>query len=160
MTVVPSSSPATPAKTTLSVIAFGLLPLLLLYGFTISVIGHHFAFDFHTFWTAGRKVLDGHSPYPSPDVVARAHSATGEYEFFVYLPPFLLALLPLAALPFAVAAGLYTAVLVACVLAIPALLGVRDWRCYGVALAAIPMLSAFRLGSVTPILALAVAIAW
>jgi hypothetical protein len=148
------------AKTVLSVIAFALLPVLLVCGFTLGVLGNHFAFDFHTFWVASRDTLHGRSPYPAPEGIARAHSGTGEYEFFVYPPPFVLALAPLAALPFALAAGLYTGLLLGCVLAVPALLGVRDWRCYGIALAAIPTLSALRLGTVTPILALALALAW
>jgi len=93
-------------------------------------------------------------------MIAHAHSATGDYEYFVYPPPFVIALLPFAALPFAVASGLYIAALLVCVAAVLALLEVRDWRCYGVAFATIPTLSAFRLGAVTPLLMLLAALAW
>jgi alpha-1,2-mannosyltransferase len=147
-------------KRVLSIIAFALLPIVLLCAFTLGVVGNHFAFDFHTFWIAARDVLHGRSPYPAPETIDRTHLHTGAFEFFVYPPPFVVALAPLAVLPFGVAAGLFVVLLVASILAVPALLGVRDWRCYGVALAAIPMLSAFRLGAVTPLLALALALAW
>jgi alpha-1,2-mannosyltransferase len=149
-----------PARTIFSLLLFGLLPLLLVCEFTIALVGHRFAFDFRTFWEAARAVTSGHSPYPSPDTIAHAHSATGDYEYFVYPPPFVIALLPFAALPFAVASGLYTAALLVCVAAVLGLLEVRDWRCYGVAFATIPVLSALRLGTVTPLLMLLAAAAW
>jgi alpha-1,2-mannosyltransferase len=149
-----------PTKTTFSLLLFGVVPLMLVYGFTIALVGHRFAFDFRTFWDAARAVKSGHSPYPTPSMIAHAHSAIGDYEFFVYPPPFVIALLPIGALPFAVAASLYAAALLVCVAAVLALLEVRDWRCYGVAFATIPILSAFRLGAVTPFLMLLAAAAW
>jgi hypothetical protein len=149
-----------PARTTFSLLFLGLLPILLVYEFTIALVGHRFAFDFHTFWQAARAVTAGHSPYPTPGTILHAHPAAGDYEYFVYPPPFVIALLPFAALPFGVAAGLYTLALVVSVAAALALLDVRDWRCYGVAFAVIPVLSAFRLGAVTPLLMLLAAAAW
>jgi hypothetical protein len=68
-----------PARTVSALLLFGLVPLALVYGFTIAVIGDHYAFDFHTFWKAGRLALDGRSPYPTSAQIARAHSATGKY---------------------------------------------------------------------------------
>jgi alpha-1,2-mannosyltransferase len=134
--------------------------MLLLGVFTLGVVGHRFAFDFHTYWSSTRAVLDGRSPYPRPSTIATAHSNTGDYEFFVYPPPFALALTPLAAMPFAVAAALYTVFLLACVAGALRVLGVEDWRCYGVAFAIVPVLSSLRLGEITPILLLLVALAW
>jgi alpha-1,2-mannosyltransferase len=145
---------------TFSILLFGLVPLLLIAVFTLGAIGKHYAFDFRTFWEAARAVTAGHSPYPAPSTIASSHPAAGDYEYFVYPPPFVLALLPLGTLPFAVAAGIYTVVLLACVVATLAVLDVRDWRCYGVAFAAVPVLSALRLGAVTPLLMLLVALAW
>ena len=156
----PPAAGRDPLRTTFSALAFGLLPLLLLGGFVIGAIGHRFAFDFHTFWDAARTVAKGHSPYPSPATVAHAHPADGDYEYFVYPPPFVLGVLPLAALPFGLAAAVWTVALVGCIVATLWILDVRDWRCYGLAFAAVPMLSALRLGAVTPLLMLLAALAW
>lgn len=149
-----------PARSALDLTAFLALPLLLVGVFTVGVIGHQFAFDFHTFWNAARNVLDGRTPYPRSAAIANVHSTSADYEFFVYPPPFVLALAPLAALPFAVAAALYTIGLLGCVIVALRLLGVTDWRCYGLAFATVPVLSSLRLGEVTPILLLFVAVAW
>jgi hypothetical protein len=50
--------------------------------------------------------------------------------------------------------------LVAVALSIPAVLGVRDWRCYGIVLLWPPVISAIQTGNVTLWLALASALAW
>jgi hypothetical protein len=149
-----------PARSPLDLTAFLALPLLLVGVFTVGVIGHQFAFDFHTFWNAARNVLDGRSPYPRSAAIANAHSTSADYEFFVYPPPFVLALAPLAVLPFVVAAALYTIGLLGCVIVALRLLEVEDWRCYGLTFATVPVLSSLRLGEVTPILLLFVALAW
>jgi hypothetical protein len=138
----------------------GVLPVALVCAFTVGVIGDHYAFDFHTFWTSTRKVLHGSSPYPSPALVAHAHPTDGAFEYFVYPPPFVLAMLPFAVLPFAAAAALYTLALLASIAGALWILGVRDWRCYGIAFASIPTLSGLRLGAVTPLLVFLAALAW
>jgi alpha-1,2-mannosyltransferase len=148
------------ATSPVDLLAFAILPILLVGVFTLGVIGHHYAFDFHTFWGAARRALNGHSPYPSPSEVAAAHSTTGAYRFFVYPPPFLLGLIPLSVLPWAAAAAIYTALLLGCVLGALHVLEVEDWRCYGVAFLAVPTLFSLRLGEVTPILVLLLALAW
>jgi alpha-1,2-mannosyltransferase len=144
----------------LDALAFAVLPSVLVAAFTVMVVGDHFAFDFHTFWNAARQVSAGRSPYPSPSSVAAARSATGDYEFFAYPPPFVVALVPLALLPYAVAAALFTAFLLGCVVAALRVLQVEDWRCYGATFLAVPTLSSLRLGEVTPVLLLALALAW
>ena len=121
---------------------------------------HNFAFDFHIFWSASRRVLHGHSPYPSPSVVARATSPTIHHQFFVYPPLLAVLLIPLAALPFAAAAAINTVLVLACVAGGLRLLGVTDWRCYTTALTTIPVLSSIRLGAISPFLMLAAALAW
>ena len=148
-----------PARAMFAALGFGLLPCLLLAGFIAGSVGHHFAFDFRTFWRAAQSVTDGHSPYPAVAAISSHHPA-GDYEYFVYPPPFAYALVPLGLLPFAVAAGLWVAFLVVCLALALWALDVRDWRCYGLALAAIPTLSAVRLGAVTPVLLLLAALAW
>jgi len=149
-----------PAKNLFTILAFGVVPLALVLSFVLGAIGHHFAFDFRTFWQAARLVMHGHSPYPSASFVAHSHPANGDYEYFVYPPPFALAVVPLAVLPFAAAAAIWTTLLLACLLGSLAVLGVRDWRCYGLVLATVPALSAVRLGAVTPLLMLLAACAW
>jgi hypothetical protein len=155
-----AAAPDSPLRRTFELLLLGALPLVLVAAFTLGVVHDQFAFDFHTFWQAGRDVLHGRSPYPPPGTVAHAHIVDGAYEYFVYPPPFVLALLPFAAIPFAPAAAVYTLVLLLSLAAALAILDVRDWRCYGVAFASIPALSAFRLGAVTPILVLLTAVAW
>jgi alpha-1,2-mannosyltransferase len=149
-----------PARTIFSILLFGLLPVVLVAMFTLGAIGNRYGFDFRTFWEAARAVTAGHSPYPAPSTIASSFSASGDYEYFVYPPPFVLALLPFGALPFAVAAAIYSVLLLACVVATLAVLEVGDWRCYGLAFATIPVLSALRLGAVTPLLMLLAAVAW
>jgi alpha-1,2-mannosyltransferase len=149
-----------PARTIFSILLFGLLPVVLVAVFTLGAIGNRYGFDFRTFWEAARAVTAGHSPYPAPSTIASSFSASGDYEYFVYPPPFVLALLPFGALPFAVAAAIYSVLLLACVVATLAVLEVGDWRCYGLAFATIPVLSALRLGAVTPLLMLLAAVAW
>ena len=50
--------------------------------------------------------------------------------------------------------------LLAAVAATLAVLGVRDWRCYGAAYLSIPVLHDVRLGALTPLLALGLALVW
>ena len=50
--------------------------------------------------------------------------------------------------------------LIAAVAATLAVLGVRDWRCYGAAYLSIAVLHDIRLGALTPLLALGLALVW
>ncbi len=68
--------------------------------------------------------------------------------------------MPLTVLPVQAAALLTMAVLVVVALAVPYVLGVRDWRCYGVMLLWPPVLNAIQTGNVTLWFALALAITW
>jgi alpha-1,2-mannosyltransferase len=63
-------------------------------------------------------------------------------------------------LPYELAAGIYTAILVASLAVGLRLLGVRDWRCYGVALLSMPVYTALSVGTLTPLLFLGTAAAW
>ena len=65
-----------------------------------------------------------------------------------------------ACCPFPLAAALITVVLIAAVAATLAVLGVRDWRCYGAAYLSIAVLHDVRLGALTPLLALGLALVW
>src|SRR5579871_5094430 len=161
-----ASSPATSAQGLRAAwsrvgtfVLFGAIPAVVLASFMLGG-RHNFAFDFHIFWSASRRVLHGHTPYPSPTVVAHATSPTIHHQFFVYPPLLAVLLLPLAALPFSAAATINTILVLACIAGGLRLLGVRDWRCYTLALVTIPVLSSIRLGAISPFLMLAAAVAW
>jgi hypothetical protein len=102
-----------------------------------------FLFDLHTMWQAGHDVVTGHSPYP-----------------FVYPAPAAFAMAPFGALPWTAAVVAFTLTLIGGLLLTLRLLGVRDWRCYAVALAAMPMASSIMIGTASPLLALGAAVAW
>jgi len=134
----------------------GLAPVLLALTVIVGAIGNRYAFDFHgALWQAARDVLDGRNPYPP---ATPAGVAPGDR--FVYPPPVAILLLPLGALPFPLAAGIITVVLIAAVAATLWVLEVRDWRCYGAAYLSIAVLHDIRLGALTPLLALGLALTW
>lgn len=141
------------------VAVFGLLPALLVGAFLVheatSVTFSLAFFDFHAFWNAGHAVLHGHSPYPPAKASVLAHERS-----FVYPAPAALLVAPLALLPLKVSGTIFAVGLVAAFLAALRIVGVRDWRCYGVALLCQPMANTLTLDAVSPLLALGVAIAW
>jgi Glycosyltransferase family 87 len=111
--------------------------------------------DFEIFRTAARAVLHGRSPYPPADPRALAH-----FDVFVYPPISSLLFAPTVALPLAAGRLLILALSIVGVLVALRLLGVRDWRCYAVALVSAPMANAFTLGAITPFLLLGAAALW
>jgi hypothetical protein len=134
----------------------GLAPVLLALMVIVGAIGNRYAFDFHgALWQAARDVLDGRNPYPPA-----THAGVAPGDRFVYPPPVAILLVPLGVLPFPLAAGIVTVVLIAAVAATLAVLGVRDWRCYGAAFLSIAVLHDIRLGALTPLLALGLALVW
>jgi hypothetical protein len=147
----------TPTVERFAAIAFcGVLPALVLISLFASAIGDDaVAFDFRVFSSAADAILDGASPYPddsaSDAVVGRS---------YVYPP-----LIALAAIPFAPlsqdAAGLVVmALCVVCALATLRVVGVRDWRCYGVVLLWPPVISAIQAANVTLLIGLGAALTW
>jgi len=113
------------------------------------------AYDFRVFYEAAEAMLRGDSPYPSVDDPAAAIGRS-----YVYPPLTAFLATPFTLLPEEAAGVLVMAVLVAVALGVLYVLGVRDWRCYGVLLLWPPILSAVQTGSVTLLLALAAALAW
>jgi hypothetical protein len=145
------------ARRVLTVLFLGVLPVAFTcwFGYYQARLGV-LNFDFEgTIWEAGRRILDGRSPYP-----AATAEALGVGNPAVYPAPVLVAAAPLAALPLAVAGAVWLALLAAAGFLTLWILGVRDWRCYGVALASFPVLHALTLGNVTILLVLAAAVAW
>ena len=118
------------------------------------------AVDFRQFYFAAEAVVHGANPYPSAADALTAWAHDPHHYPYPYPPlPALLAT-PLTTLPLEAAGLLVMTALVAVALAIPLVLGVRDWRCYGLVLLWPPMVSAIQTSNPTLVLALAAALAW
>jgi hypothetical protein len=145
------------------VLLLGVLPAaVLLY---VLIAGKDFGFDLRQFWQGGRDVVDGVSPYPSRALLDTASASLDprgiQHVFrFPYPAGSAVALAPLALLPFHAAAVLLCVVSTAAVAVSLWLLNVRDWRCYGATFGSIAVITAIRLGTMTPVLLLAAALAW
>src|ERR671936_2055234 len=125
------------------ILFFGVLPLL----YVVSMYRSNFTdaggfFDLRVFWTAGKDVLAGHSPYPS------IHEITlGRENNFVYPAPMALLFAPLGLISFHLAAAFFTAMLFAAVAGSLWILGIRDWRGYGGALVSLTTMNAVSPGA-------------
>lgn len=143
----------------IAVVLFGLLPAYALYLVFANAAGEGLdekVTDFeNAFYPGAKAILQGASPYPAPDDPQLA--AGTEY---VYPPLTALGSIPFTAFSVEAAGFVVMALLVVCVVAILWLLGVRDWRCYGLALIWPPVLSAVQTGNVTLPLALGAVVVW
>jgi alpha-1,2-mannosyltransferase len=139
-----------------SVVFCGALPIAALIVFfqTMTADGT-LAFDFRPFYRAAGAILDGETPYPPADDPLTA--STGPY---VYPPLGALVSIPFRAVPFDVAGVALMVLLAIAAVAIPYVLGVRDWRCFGVVFLWPPVWNAVQTGNMTLLLGLAAAIAW
>jgi len=111
--------------------------------------------DWEIFRSAAREVVHGRSPFTVADPAALAHN-----DKFVYPPITALLVAPLAVLPDEVGRVLVLLLTLACVLLALRLLGVRDWRCYGLALLTAPVLDTVSLGALSSAMLLGVAATW
>lgn len=113
-------------------------------------------FDFEgTLWDAGAAVRRGESPYPAP---VQAEVEVGNPALY---PPLLMLLTaPLTLLPWSLSVTLWMSLLVASVAGAIFILGVRDPRCYLLALVSAPAISGFVWGNATLLLLPLVALAW
>ena len=111
--------------------------------------------DFHAFWHAGNAVLHGHSPYPPASAAVLAHE-----NAFVYPAPAAIAMVPFSVIPFTASAVLFALLAITSILVALRIVGVRDYRCYGIALLSEPIVSGVVVGAVTPLLMLGVALLW
>jgi alpha-1,2-mannosyltransferase len=150
------------------ILVFGVVPVLL--ALAILVVAYRqrtFLYDFRGgLYGAGRDILHGLNPY-RPGFLAHEAAikrsggiAQTVIDVPVYPAPALLAVVPFSLLPYRLAALLFTAVSIGALFGALRLLGVRDWRCYGVALASWPVVLGLRLGGLTPLIMLGAAIAW
>jgi hypothetical protein len=141
-----------------TVLAFGVVPVLMLAAYLAGSVHHDPAYDFRAVWQAGRNVLDQTSPYPTVEHLT--HLRGTAIDEFVYPAIVAVAAAPLGMIPFGAAAVVWTIVLIAATALSLRVVGVRDWRCYGAFLACPATLDAIRLGTLTPVLAVLVAAAW
>ena len=111
--------------------------------------------DWEIFRGAAHSVVHGRSPFPPADPAALKHG-----DKYVYPPVTALLMAPLAFLPDVVGKALFLLLALACVLIALRLLGVRDWRCYGLAMLTAPVLDTLSLGAISSALLLGVAAAW
>jgi alpha-1,2-mannosyltransferase len=111
--------------------------------------------DWEIFRSAGRSALHGHSPYSLANPATLAHN-----DQFVYPPITALLVSPLAVLPDVAGKAVVLLLALACVPLALRLLGVRDWRCYGLAVLTAPVLDTVSLGALSSVLLLGVAAAW
>ena len=130
----------------LPLVLFGLVPVAVTCSMlAIAAVDGPLAWDFHNeLYPQAEALLDGRNPYPD---ALWPPSATAVAMPFTALPP------DVADFVFAVA-GL------ACFLAALAVVGVRDWRVYGVALLWPSVIGEIRLSHLTPLLCLLLALAW
>lgn len=120
--------------------------------------GGSYAIDFLPVWQAARDFVHGASPYLSdPSILL---TMPQPIEAYVYPPAVAAAFAPFGALPYGVAAGLFTMLSLTALLSSLRVLGVGDWRCYGVALASPAALTAVTQGGLSAVLALLVALTW
>ncbi|HEY3577849.1 MAG TPA: glycosyltransferase family 87 protein [Gaiellaceae bacterium] len=111
--------------------------------------------DWEIFRHASQLAVHGRSPFSVADPAALAHN-----DRFVYPPITALLITPFAALPDDAGRVLVFLLTLACVPLALRLLGVRDWRCYGIALLTAPVLDSVSLGALSSVLLLGVAAAW
>jgi hypothetical protein len=139
-----------------SLVFCGALPAVALIVFFESMTGEGtLAFDFRPFYRAAGALLAFETPYPADDDPLTA--ATGPY---VYPPLGALVSIPARLVSFEVAGVVLMVILALAAAAIPYVLGVRDWRCFGVVYLWPPVWNAIQTGNMTLLLGLAAALAW
>ena len=110
--------------------------------------------DFGVFLVAANEILDGRTPYPTGELLGRPHA------YYVYPPPLALAVTPLTILPSGQASAVWTLLGIGAVIAGLLVLGVRDWRCFPLALVLPGTREALEYGAIGTFLVLLVALAW
>jgi alpha-1,2-mannosyltransferase len=135
---------------------FGALPLFAVLFVVVDLASGSAGWAFReAFLGASEAVVRGESPYPALDDPSVERGTA-----YVYPPVLALVVTPFTVLTDGVAVVLFALLLVAAVPATLAVLGVRDWRCYGLALLWPPVLSAVHVENITLLVGLAAALVW
>jgi hypothetical protein len=111
--------------------------------------------DLKQMWIGAQDIMDGVSPYPTVAIVEQGAGAD-----FIYPPPSAILAIPLGLLEYRIAGLVFTVVLIAATLLTLRVMGVRDWRCYGAAFLWMPTQWAIVTATLSPLMALAAALAW
>lgn len=109
----------------------------------------------HAYIPAAHQVLHGHSPYPPITLTALKPRLA-----FVYPPLTAWLVVPFAALSTGAAQGVGVALMIASVVGLLLLLGVRDWRCHMIAMLWVPTFAAVQTVNLALPVAVAVAAIW
>ena len=138
----------------------GVLPLVALwYAIGPVAFGDRQAADFHfNYYYAAEAIRAGEDFYPTHGFVVRGPDDL--IIDYVYPPLIALLTLPWTLVPIGLAEVLFQLVLVGAFVATLAVLGVRDWRCYGLAFLWPPVTDAVTTGNVTILLGLGAALTW
>jgi hypothetical protein len=152
----------------LTKLLLGVVPLVMTIGLlTSAYAGDAFLFDFHgDLYDAGTAIVQGENPYHPGYVEHQAKlrrsglPGASVIATPVYPPPVLLAALPFTQLPYHLAGALFALLSIGAFAGGLYLLGVRDWRCFGVAFASWPVLHGLLLGALTPLLVLGLGATW
>ena len=140
-----------------SLVLFALLPLVSLYVVIDSIARGGVTPDFSlAYYRAGEALLDSEPIYPTGDLVLR----NGFIIDYLYPPLTAIAAAPFTVLPVDAAELVFGCLLFLVFVATLALLGVRDWRCYGLAFLWPPVLDAIQAENVTIFLGFAAALVW
>lgn len=114
-----------------------------------------FAWDFRAFYDGAFQYLHLHTPYVSGSLAQLTTQ-----ENFVYPLPFAALLAPIGLIPYTAAAVLFVVASGAFLFLALRLLGVRDWRVYAAVAIGMPTATAVGLGTISPLLALLLALLW
>ncbi len=139
------------AKRLGTVTGLGVIPLLSVPVLTFFLLRkHQFAFDFSGwYWLAGHRLLAGVSPYVQP------------YPHALYYPaPGLVLFAPFSLLARPVGDVIFTVLAIASVPAALRVLGIRDWRLYGLVMLLEPVVIGWETANITLPLCLGVAVIW
>jgi hypothetical protein len=124
-------------------------------------------FDFHVFYTAARAISHGQpvcDPAGIAHVRAIASHALGvpvsRASWAVYPPVLYELLVPIGYLPWVVADAIGLIALATTTFLAFRVMGVRDWRCYAIAYASVPVYTSVVVGTISGALTLAVALMW
>jgi len=140
----------TRVRRVLDVFFFGFIPMLPFVPVLVQLavrrryLADGWFFDGHWLWAGWQHVAHGQNPYVD----------------FLYPAPAAVLPAPIGWLGYRPAMIVWTTLLFAMIVASLRLLGVRDWRCCGIALLTMPALSSIHLGTPTPVLMLSAALAW
>jgi hypothetical protein len=145
--------------------------LLFLLGMT-GIKRHALLFDFRGgLYNAGQEIVRGQNPYQPAFLahqaailraggIAQGETSRNAFSIPVYPAPINLAVVPLSLLPFWLAGAIFMVLSVGAMVLGLRLLGVRDWRCFAVALLSWPFVFALDLGALGPLLVLGAGIMW